>query len=99
MENTEAMEAVAQTEQEVAPVDGADTEATPQAEKKPAETGTQVQTEQGFRVRFNHQDRDLTREEAVAYAQKGLKYDSIAPMLQDLSYPCRYKRQNGAGIS
>lgn len=86
MENTEAMEAVAQTEQEVAPVDGADAEATPQAEKKPAETGTQVQTEQGFRIRFNHQDRDLTREEAVAYAQKGLKYDSIAPMLQDLSY-------------
>ncbi len=84
MENTEAMNAVEQTEQEVVPVEGA--EAVPQAEEKLAEAGQQEQTEQGLKVRFNHQDRTLTHEEAVAYAQKGLKYDSIAPMLQDLSY-------------
>lgn len=86
MENTEAMEAVTQTEQEAAPVEGADTEAVPQAKEKLGETGEQEQTEQGFKVRFNHRDRTLTHEEAVTYAQKGLKYDSIAPMLQDLSY-------------
>lgn len=86
MENTEAMDAAEQTEQEVAPVEGVEAEAIPQAEEKLRETGEQEQAEQGLKVRFNHRDCTLTHEEAVAYAQKGLKYDTIAPMLRDLSY-------------
>lgn len=39
-----------------------------------------------FIVRYKHQDKELTAEEAKNYAQKGLKYDDIAPMLDDLSY-------------
>ena len=53
------------------------TEATPSAEG-----GTQSV---GVPVRFNKQDRVLTLEEATVYSQKGLKYDSLAPMLDDLS--------------
>lgn len=53
------------------------TEATPTAEG-----GTQSV---GIPIRYNHQDRVLTLEEATAYSQKGLKYDSLAPMLDDLS--------------
>ena len=53
------------------------TEATPTAEG-----GAQSV---GIPIRYNHQDRVLTLEEATAYSQKGLKYDSLAPMLDDLS--------------
>lgn len=53
------------------------TEATPSAEG-----GTQSA---GVPIRFNHQKKMLTIEEATVYAQKGHKYDSIAPMLDDLS--------------
>lgn len=37
-------------------------------------------------VRYNHQDRGLTMAEAVTLAQKGLKMDSMADMLNDISY-------------
>ena len=49
-----------------------DTPAIPQAE--------------GIKVRFNHQDMMLSPDDAVAYAQKGLKLDSIEPLLKELSY-------------
>ena len=35
-------------------------------------------------VVFNKQDYHLTREEATTYAQKGMKFDTIEPMLQKL---------------
>lgn len=41
-------------------------------------------TEDAFTVRFNHEDRVLTRDEAVSFAQKGLKYDSVQPLLNEL---------------
>ena len=37
-------------------------------------------------IRYNHQDRQLTKTEAVTLAQKGLKMDSMADMLNDISY-------------
>lgn len=88
MENTEAMEATMQTEQEVKDSsEEAVGEETPQAETELTEAEEEkAPAEQGIRVRFNHQDRELTQEEAVTYAQKGMKYDNIAPMLDNLSY-------------
>lgn len=86
MENTEAMDVTMQTEQKEAPVEETEAEAASQAEAEVTETEEQEQTDQGIKVRFNHQDRELTREEAITYAQKGLKYDNIAPMLDELSY-------------
>ena len=41
---------------------------------------------EGIKVRFNHQDMMLSPDDAVAYAQKGLKLDSIEPLLKELSY-------------
>ena len=37
-------------------------------------------------VRFNHEDRVLTPEEAVQFAQKGLKLDKLQPLIDELSY-------------
>ena len=37
-------------------------------------------------VKFNKQLRTLSPEEAKAFAQKGMKYDRVAPMLSQLSY-------------
>ncbi len=36
-------------------------------------------------AQFNHKDVDLTREQALAYAQKGMKYDAERPMMEDLA--------------
>lgn len=41
---------------------------------------------EGIKVRFNHQDMMLSPDDAVAYAQKGLKLDSLQPLLKELSY-------------
>ncbi len=41
---------------------------------------------EGIKVRFNHQDMTLSPDDAVAYAQKGLKLDSLQPLLKELSY-------------
>lgn len=38
----------------------------------------------GLTVRFNHQTRTLTREQAVQLAQKGLKYEAVAPLIQSM---------------
>ncbi|MBR3961862.1 MAG: hypothetical protein IKK13_06620 [Clostridia bacterium] len=60
-----------------------------QAEGK-GENGAEVNTEAAeepiITVRYNHQDRGLTMAEAVTLAQKGLKMDSMADMLNDISY-------------
>lgn len=42
--------------------------------------------ENNITVRFNHEDKVLTREEAIQFAQKGLKYESVQPLLDELSY-------------
>ncbi len=41
---------------------------------------------ENFTVRFNHQDMILSPEEAVEYAQKGLKLESLKPMIDELNY-------------
>ncbi|MBE7093001.1 MAG: hypothetical protein E7365_07495 [Clostridiales bacterium] len=52
-------------------------EATPQAEDT---------KDTNITVRFNHEDRVLTRDEAVQFAQKGLKLDKLQPLIDELSY-------------
>lgn len=42
--------------------------------------------EQLLTVKFNKQLRALSREDATNYAQKGMKYDAISPMLDTLKY-------------
>lgn len=37
-------------------------------------------------VKFRHENRDMTREEAIAFAQKGLLYDHINPIFNKLDY-------------
>ncbi len=41
---------------------------------------------ENIKVRFNHQDMFLSPDEAVSYAQKGLKLDSLQPLLKELNY-------------
>lgn len=36
---------------------------------------------ENFTVRFNHQDLELTPDEAVEFAQKGLKLESLQPVI------------------
>ncbi len=51
-----------------------------------AEVNTEVAEEPVITIRYNHQDRPLTKAEAVTLAQKGLKYDSMSEMLNNISY-------------
>jgi hypothetical protein len=46
-------------------------------------------------VKFNKQDYQLSKEEATAYAQKGMKFDTIEPMLDKLK---GLAQQNGVGL-
>ncbi len=46
-------------------------------------------------VKFNKQDYQLSMEEATAYAQKGMKFDTIEPMLDKLK---NLAQQNGTGL-
>ena len=41
---------------------------------------------ENFTVRFNHQDLELTPDEAVEFAQKGLKLESLQPVINELNY-------------
>ncbi len=41
---------------------------------------------ENFTVRYNHQDMVLTPDEAVEYAQKGLKLESLQPVINELNY-------------
>lgn len=41
---------------------------------------------ENFTVRFNHQDLELTPDEAVEFAQKGLKMESLQPVINELNY-------------
>ena len=53
--------------------------------------------EDAFRlpVKFNKQDYHLTLEEATTYAQKGMKFDTVEPMLQKLK---TVAGANGLGV-
>ena len=42
--------------------------------------------ENNITVRFNHEEKVLTHDEAVQLAQKGLKLDKLQPLLDELSY-------------
>ena len=51
-----------------------------------AEVNTEAAEEPIITVRYNKQDRGLTRAEAKDLAEKGLKYDSMNEMLNDIKY-------------
>ncbi len=46
-------------------------------------------------VKFNKQDYQLSKEEATAFAQKGMKFDTIEPMLDKLK---NLAQQNGTSL-
>lgn len=48
------------------------------------ESGTEAAEEPTVSVKFNREFKTLSMEDAVTFAQKGMKYDSIAPMLETL---------------
>lgn len=53
-----------------------------------AESGTedpQAPVEPFLTAKFKHKDVDLTREQTLAYAQKGMKYDEERPMMEDVA--------------
>lgn len=85
-QNTESVteEPAAQAEPEPAVEPTADTE------QQSGEDGAEPAEPDGqspfLTVQFNHAHRDMTREEAVSFAQKGLLYDKISPTFSKLDY-------------
>ena len=78
-DTTAANEAGEQTEvttPETVPTEGE----APTADEPPNE----VATSEPFTVRFKHRDVELTREDAVNFAQKGMLYDEMAPTIDTL---------------
>ena len=63
-------------------------EPTTQAEGETEEGRGAAAPDEGglFTVKYNKQLRSLSREDAINYAQKGMKYDSVQPMLDTLKY-------------
>lgn len=60
----------------------------------PTDTGAEsVSEEKPFLVRYKHKDMELSAEDAKNYAQKGMKYDELAPMLDDLNYLAAIKER------
>jgi hypothetical protein len=50
------------------------------------ETGERdIQDEPFMTIRYNKEDKPLTRDEAAVYAQKGMNYDKLSERLKDLS--------------
>ncbi len=99
-QNTDVMEATMQPEAEEMSSETIDNETQPQESEEIEEedNGAEVLDESKdvlpFVVRYNHKDRELSREEAVDFAQKGMKLDSLSPMLDDLSYLAAIKGKN-----
>ncbi|MBQ7288769.1 MAG: hypothetical protein IJW78_03460 [Clostridia bacterium] len=50
-------------------------------------------------VRFNHQNRDMTREEAIEFAQKGLLYEKNRPIYDKLDYLAAQQNTNISGLA
>ena len=80
-------EATSEVESEVTET-AADSEPTTPAEETAEVTQdtTPPAEEEMLTVKFNKQMRSLSREDATVYAQKGMKYDTIAPLLDTLKY-------------
>ena len=96
-QNTEVMEATMQTDTEGnAFAEKADTISTPTGEDivSGKDNNAESALTKPFVVRYRHKNTELTREEAVSYAQKGMKYDSMAPMLDKISYLATIKGKN-----
>ena len=92
-ETIPAEEIAAENEAVNSELSNTDSQSTAENEAQQAEgkgkNGAEVNTEAEepiITVRYNHQDRGLTMAEAVTLAQKGLKMDSMADMLNDISY-------------
>lgn len=89
MENQEIItQTGAETQEGVSPAAESiqDTGAAPEstregAQGNPAEAPA---AESPYRVRYNHEDVDLTREQVLEYAQKGMNYDKVHGELQRL---------------
>ena len=67
------------------------------AEAPVPESSDEGLQEEAFRlpVKFNKQDYHLTLDEATAYAQKGMKFDTLEPMLDKLK---TVAQANGFGV-
>ncbi len=90
-EDTHAEETV-QTQPEGAPQSGADSDSTAKSENT-ERSGGLSEPEFVLPVDFNHESRNLTRDEAIRYAQIGMKFDtsgidldSIKPLYNKLDY-------------
>ncbi len=69
-------------------------QAEPETNSAPPETESGgASEEKPFLVRFKHKDMELSAEDAKNYAQKGMKYDELAPMLDDLNYLATIKER------
>ena len=83
-------ENVTETTQSTEGTDGTETEATEteqtEAESADATDETDEQSAVIIPIKYNKEYRELSIEEASNLAQKGLKFDSIAPMLQQINY-------------
>lgn len=64
-------------------------------EDGPAEPGEAVPF---LSVQFNHQNRDMTKEQAVEFAQKGLLYEKIRPVYHKLDYLAAQQNTNVAAL-
>lgn len=75
---------------ETAAVDNAAAETQP-APAASEEVTTPATEASGITIKYNHAFRDLTAEEAKAYAQMGVRYESITPMLDKLRAVASYQ--------
>ena len=57
-----------------------------EAEHNETEVAVTPDDEPLITVKYNKQAKSLSRADAVSYAQKGMKYDSVSPMLESLKY-------------
>lgn len=80
---TDTIQDVEETNVEVQEEENVDT---PQETEETDSTETTTAEEEPFRIRYNHEDKDLTRDEAIQYAQKGFKYDAVKPTLDRLAF-------------
>jgi hypothetical protein len=56
----------------------------PAVNTAPTETPAEETTQPKIKVKYNKEEKELTYEEAVTYAQKGMNYDHVYGELQDL---------------
>lgn len=78
-------EAVADTQPEQQPeTDGAGTTPPPATDDAATAQPTEEASPVTIPVRFNHEDRELTVEEATTYAQKGMAYDQMTPTIDKI---------------